>query len=191
MPNVTISVPDDLKTEMDKFSEVSWSEICRSAIARYIASRKNPTPQIQLMGQEIHLERFEYNKGYPGMYVNLLIQNNMDFEIVVDRILYNVSFIDDRGSYRGIGSDADLYKHVVGANSVGGSQFFLPIIKEKIKSLDRYITKTFQCRIACTVFVEGFGAYYHQEVHGLKIPIDEWKEFVEETIGKGEVVGKY
>jgi len=192
MPNVTITVPEELKAEMDKFSEVSWSEICRNAIARYVAARKNPTPQIQLMGKEIHLDPYDTRKGYPGMLIDILIQNNMDFDIVVDRILYTVTIIDESGSYRGVGTNADLYKRVVGANSMGGSQFFLPVMNEKIKSLDRYLkTKTFQCRIDCIVFVEDFGASFHQEVHGLKIPIDEWKDFVKNTVGKGEVVGTH
>jgi len=179
LPNVTISVPEELKTEMDKFAEVSWSEICRNAISGYIQARKNPIPQIQLRGKEIR-PYFYHESGYPGLFVDLLIQNNMGFEIVVDRILYNVRF-DIKGKIQGAGSDVDLYKRVVGANSVGVSQFFMKMTKDKIVFLDQYIEKTFQCRIECVIFVEGFNAPYRQEVYELKIPIDEWKEFVKST----------
>jgi len=179
LPNVTISVPEELKTEMDKFPEVSWSEICRNAISRYIQARKNPTPQIQLRGKEIRPYSY-HESGYPGLFIDLLIQNNMGFEIVVDRILYNVRF-DVKGNFRNVGSDVDLYKRVVSANSMGGSQFFLKMTKDKIVSLDQCIEKTFQCRIECFVFVEGFNAPYRQDLFELKIPIDEWKEFVKRS----------
>jgi len=182
MPNVTISVPDELKTEMDKFPEVSWSEICRNAIGSYIQSRKNPTPQIQLMGKEIRPYTY-HESGYPALLINLLIQNNMSFEIVVDRIIYNVKFLDAKGNYRGAGSDVDLYKRSIGANSMGGSQFFMKMTENRIMYLNKFLDKTFQCRVECIVFVEGFRAPFRQEIYELKIPIDEWREFVK-TISK-------
>ena len=32
MPTITLSVPEDLKREMDKSKEINWSEVARSAI---------------------------------------------------------------------------------------------------------------------------------------------------------------
>lgn len=185
MPNVTISVPDDLKIEMDKFPEVSWSEICRNAIGGYIQARKNPTPQIQLMGKEIRPYP-HHESGYPGLSINLLIQNNMNFEIVIDRILYNVKFRDEGGNYQVAGSDVDLYKRPIVANSMGGLQFFMKMTENRIMNLNKFFGKTFQCRIECIVFVEGFKTPYRQEVGELKIPIDEWKEFVKTISGEAQ-----
>lgn len=36
MVNITLSVPDDLKSEMEKFPEMNWSVITRAAIKRRI-----------------------------------------------------------------------------------------------------------------------------------------------------------
>lgn len=36
MPNITISVSDELFRKMKKYSEVKWSEVVRKALAEYI-----------------------------------------------------------------------------------------------------------------------------------------------------------
>ena len=38
--NLTISIPDDLKAEMDKYHEVNWDEVARNAIKSYIKIRQ-------------------------------------------------------------------------------------------------------------------------------------------------------
>ncbi len=37
MANLTLSIPPELKKEMDKFSEINWSEVARSSIKQKIA----------------------------------------------------------------------------------------------------------------------------------------------------------
>lgn len=37
MPTITLSVPEDLKQEMDEFKEMNWSEVARSAIRERVA----------------------------------------------------------------------------------------------------------------------------------------------------------
>ena len=32
MPNMTLSIPTDLKAKMDRFKEINWSEVARQAI---------------------------------------------------------------------------------------------------------------------------------------------------------------
>lgn len=32
MPNITLSIPDELKKKMDQFKEMNWSEVARQAI---------------------------------------------------------------------------------------------------------------------------------------------------------------
>ena len=32
MPNMTLSIPADLKLKMDRFKEINWSEVARQAI---------------------------------------------------------------------------------------------------------------------------------------------------------------
>ena len=36
MVNITLSIPDELKKEMEKFPEMNWSEIARAAIRKRI-----------------------------------------------------------------------------------------------------------------------------------------------------------
>ncbi|MBN1376820.1 hypothetical protein JW949_00620 [Candidatus Woesearchaeota archaeon] len=36
MPTITLSVPEDLKKEMDKSREINWSEVARTAIKKKI-----------------------------------------------------------------------------------------------------------------------------------------------------------
>ena len=36
MVNITLSIPDELKKEMEKFPEINWSEIARAAIKKRI-----------------------------------------------------------------------------------------------------------------------------------------------------------
>jgi hypothetical protein len=40
--NITLAVPDDLVSKMDKFKEVNWSAVARDAIDSYIKRRSDP-----------------------------------------------------------------------------------------------------------------------------------------------------
>ena len=37
MVNITLSIPEDLKKEMEKFPEINWSEVARDSIKKKIA----------------------------------------------------------------------------------------------------------------------------------------------------------
>ncbi len=63
MTNFTLSIPDDLKKEMDKFPEINWSEVARASIRQKIADlnflkgfrvNSDISPEeAEMMGQEI------------------------------------------------------------------------------------------------------------------------------------------
>ncbi len=36
MPNITLSIPDDIYRKMKKYSEIKWSEVVRRAIVDYL-----------------------------------------------------------------------------------------------------------------------------------------------------------
>ena len=40
MTNITLSIPDDLKEEMNKFPEINWSEVARASIKQKLADLK-------------------------------------------------------------------------------------------------------------------------------------------------------
>jgi len=180
MPNVTISVSDELKAEMDRLSEVSWSEVCRNAISHYIAQRKNPTPNIELDLRNSRLTADGFETGYPTLSIDLRIYNKMDSIITVDRILSNIAFFRQDQRFP-IGVAYDLHKRIVGANSIGGATIHLPLPKEKIRELKDKFNSTFDCRINCTVYVEDFRNEYNREVKA-KIPIDVWESVVSEAL---------
>jgi len=62
MPNITLSVPNDLKMEMDRFSEVSWSDVCRNAIRNYMESRGSVNPLAR--SKFLELKERERGLGY-------------------------------------------------------------------------------------------------------------------------------
>jgi hypothetical protein len=174
MPNVTISVPEELKAEMDKLSEVSWSEICRNAISAYIAQRKRPTPNIELSLDGAALEHEDFQTGYPTLRIDLRIHNRMNCEIMLDRIIGVVDFTHQT-LHVPAGLGYNLHKQVIGSNSTGHTQIRVVLLREKLESLASKFTKTFHCKVHCTVFIEGFKSRYDQEFT-TRIPIDEWKE---------------
>ncbi len=40
MANITLSIPDELREEMNKFPEINWSEVARASIKQKIADLK-------------------------------------------------------------------------------------------------------------------------------------------------------
>jgi hypothetical protein len=181
MPNVTISVPDDLKEEMDKLSrEVSWSEICRKAISRYLVERKNPVPRIEIDYRISTLNVKDWQTGYPTLKIDLKIFNHMASSITTDRILSVVTFwrYDERFP---VGTAYDFDKRVIGANLSGGATVKLILLKEKIQQLQDKFTSTFDCRADCTVYVEDFNQPYRREI-SFKIPIDIWQDIIKKSL---------
>ena len=181
MTNVTISVPEKLKAEMDKFPEVSWSEICRKAISQYISERKNPTPALELDIRSVRLEMY-HASGYPTLLATLRIHNKMNSTVVLDRIVFDVRFFSPQtdNMFRA-GSGFDLNRRIIDSNSIGEAQLFLPMFKEKIVELENAFTSTFPCIINCVVIANGFKNPYNQEVR-TEIPIDKWKKFTGKSL---------
>jgi len=63
MTNFTLSIPDDLKKEMNKFPEINWSEVARASMRQKIADlnflkgfrvNSDISPEeAEMMGQEM------------------------------------------------------------------------------------------------------------------------------------------
>jgi len=79
MPTITLSVPSDLKTEMDKTKFINWSEVARQAIRERvsqlailnaIAAKSKLTEKDALeIGRRIKKSMHErYKKDYPEVY---------------------------------------------------------------------------------------------------------------------------
>lgn len=79
MPTVTLSVPEELKREMEVSKEINWSEVARGAIRekvaqlrilKSIASKSKLTKKDAVeLGEKINESLHKrYQKEYPGAY---------------------------------------------------------------------------------------------------------------------------
>ena len=74
MANITLSIPPELKKEMEKFPEINWSEVARSSIKqkiielsflRGLTMDSELTPEDALkMGQEVNILLAKRYKAY-------------------------------------------------------------------------------------------------------------------------------
>ncbi len=78
MPNITLSIPEDIYKKMKKYREVKWSEVVRKAILDYIKRleeseiEKNTKEILEELGQDFKKSLSELNvekvvKGYEKM----------------------------------------------------------------------------------------------------------------------------
>jgi hypothetical protein len=180
MPNLTISVPDELKNEMDKLTEVNWSEVSRNAISAYIEQRKNPTPILDVVVRDARLDPYAYDTGNPSLKVDLWITNKMSSEIIIDRVLSTAFFIMADRHYP-IGTAYDFVIRYLPATASGMAQLYYEFSNELISILANKTKSTFKCKINCNVFVKDFKNNYSREVT-TNIPIDHWLDFVEKAV---------
>lgn len=174
MVNVTISLPEALKNKMDEHRDVNWSKLCRKAIEAYISTLENPIPKMKVELREVG---FGFAKGKPGLRLHLSFKNEMTTQLVLDRMLFDVDFIPTSGTTLSVGSSVEVRKCIVpiGRWSV---LHFIGVDPDTILLLDEQLARTFHCAAHIEMFFEGFKEAY-TESHAIKIPIDEWREFVE------------
>ena len=174
MVNVTISVPEALKSRMEAHPDVNWSKVCREAIDTYIRMLENPIPDIKVELREV---RFGYAKGKPGLLLDLSFKNEMNTQLVLDRMLFKVDFIPSPATTLSVGSGVEMNKR----NIPMGKWVTIPFVEidpDVILRLDVQLDRTFQCAAHIKAFFEGFKEAYITS-HVIKVPIDEWQRFVE------------
>jgi len=173
MVNVTISVPEALKSRMDSHPKENWSKICREAIGTHIRVLENPYPQINI---ELRDVRFDYAKGKPGIFLELVYKNQMNTQLVLDRMFFEVDFQPTPGITLTIGSSGEMRKRIVPM----GKWVMIPHVEidpDIIIRVDEQLARSFQCAVLITGFFEGFKEAYTTS-RAVKVPIDEWREFV-------------
>lgn len=176
MVNVTISITEELKAEMDKYPEVNWSKVCRDAIDTYIRIIENPSPQVEFELKDVRLQWLGVE---PRLQLDLHIRNNMKSEVVLDRLFYEVIFLTSRGSEFNIGSDVYLMK-----KSFSGTVAIYPFMRinpSKMLQVSLDITRTFACRVQFQAFFEGFKEPYNTQKEA-QIPIDFWQRFIKQVV---------
>lgn len=178
MVNFTVSIPEDLKAEMDKFPDVNWSELTRKSIQIYLQSKKNPFPSLEFEMKEAHIG-YEHDLKRPSMSLSLKVTNKFDSELVIDRILFKVEFDKEygRGKLEGAFTGQFLeYQSVRGQGESNIKITFYPEV-DMLRRLSEKLEATFWVYVTLTVFVQGF-MWPQIKVVPTKVPIDEWKNEV-------------
>jgi len=174
MVNVTISVPETLKSKMDEHPDVNWSKVCREAIDTHIRWLENPIPNIKIELDEV---RFGYQNGKPGLLLDLSFKNEMQRELMLDRMFLEVEFRPTPGITFYIGSSEEMRRRIVPR----GKWVMIPHVDvdpDTILRVDEQLARTFVCAVLITGFFEGFKEAYTIN-RAVKVPIDEWRRFVE------------
>ena len=171
MVNVTVSVTEELKAEMEKLSEVNWSEICRGAISKYIRVRKSPRPLLEFSAIR---ETCDERNGVQRISIDLSIQNLMNVDVTIDRIFYEVWLATkDRFVYASSGQY--LRKQRIPQNSKRNIRLSAEIDRFTTLELEPKFKETFNCKFVLEAFTEEFKDELHSDVI-VKIPIDEWQK---------------
>lgn len=118
MPNITLSVSEELKRRMDELPEVSWSDVCRRAIVRYIESRTKSysIPEAKLIKCNV---RCELVKRYGTLEFGFNFVNFGE-QMVLDRLLYKLVMKDESDTALFTYEGFDLRMHEILVNETLG-----------------------------------------------------------------------
>ena len=180
MPNVTISVPNELKAEMDTLSEVNWSEVCRNAISLYVEQRKNPAPKIELDLRSVRLTGYDFQTGYPAIIMDVKLSNKLSSEIVIDRMCATARFIHDLKVLT-VSQTNNLKITHVPAYDCRLFTFNFILLSDKLNTLKDEFNSSFECTIEIEVYVSGFKNSYSQTLE-TTIAIDAWQNLLKSPI---------
>jgi len=186
MVNITLTVPEDLKAEMDKYQEVNWSDVFRRGIQSYIQLRQNPVPNLDCELKAVRMSS-TWASSVPVLLVFLSVKNQMTTDIVVDRILMDLVFYEPPYQSEVLGGLHCQYfqfRHIP-ANS--SSVFEIEGYPDErfIELFTKSIQKTFTVEaLTVSTYVQGFVNPKIASKLQIRIPFDEWKEQAESALGQ-------
>lgn len=186
MVNFTVTIPEELKAEMDQYPEVNWSEMIRKSIQTYLQARQNPVPQLEFEMREAHVN---WNPFLARPNVNLLFRatNKLAADLVIDRIVYNIVFlksIHEREARGGFEGQFLQYRKLQPHKPSDIQLAFYPDV-DLLQRLTEKMESTFGLQADLTVFVQGFTNPYVTQVF-TKVPIDEWKNEAKSALNNYE-----
>ncbi len=176
LANLTISVPDELKLQMDtQFPETNWSSVCRSAIQQYVFSRQGQYPHLEMYLDSV-LQEITSEIGQPGIRTNIRVENRTALELVVDRINLVVSIVS--GAVTIVGREAwhlaPLYLY---PNRNSAANDFFSISPEDVIRTESLVKQSPVVRVKASAYVTGFQMPVQVQLQN-KIPLDEWQTFI-------------
>jgi hypothetical protein len=186
--NFTVSIPEELKTEMEKYPDVNWSNLIRKNIQNYLQNRRNTFPPLEFELKEVHLA-YSNELMQPLMILDLKVAKSLDSQIIIDRISFNVKFVKehfvqhgedylvvaarDKKALAGVFKEVLLdYLHII--KSVSDVKMSLSPSVDMLRRLNDNIHASFWVDISITAYAQGF-EYPAIKNLTIKVPIDEWK----------------
>jgi len=177
MVNFTVTIPEDLKGEMDRYQEVNWSEVFRKSVQSYIQARKNPKPSLDFECRDVFLNS-NWALSKPDVLFQLLVKNMMDVDVILDRILMDTRFYDSTEASDCVGGFECKYlePHQIPANSSLQISVRCHPDEEFVRMFSDYIENTFVVDMSITAYVQGFVNPSIKPNLQVKVPFDEWKK---------------
>ena len=174
MVNFTVALPEDLKAEMEKFSDVNWSDFIRKNIQLYLRNRKNSFPPLNF---ELEGLSVLYNADLkrPSMRLYLTVTNKMDIKLIIDRILFKVEFDKEFGRNKLEGAFVNQsleYQPILTGETKITIDFYPQL--DMLFRLNKKMDATFWVYVTLTTYVQGFESA-HTQVIWTKFPIDGWR----------------
>lgn len=197
MVNFTVSIPEDLKAEMDKFPDVNWSELTRKSIQNYLQNRRNTFPPLEFDLKEVHFTYVD-NLMQPSMSVWLKVNNKLDSQLIIDRMLFTVKFVKEhfiphgedyriveareKSALQGVFKESSLdYRSL--CSSVSNMDIRLSPPVDVLRRLNDKMQATFWIDISLMAYIQGFENPAITNL-SVKVPIDEWKNEVRVALNK-------
>jgi hypothetical protein len=176
MANLTISIPDDLKAQMDtQFPETNWSSVCRSAIQQYIFSRQGQYPHLDVFIDSI-VQEATTELGQPGIRTNLRIENRTPLELLIDRINLVISIVS--GADVIVGRETwHLAPISLYPNRSNFAQDFFPISPDELVRTESLVKQSPVIRVKVNAYVTGFQMPVQVQLQS-KVPLDDWQVFI-------------
>lgn len=189
MVNFTVSLPEELKAEMDKFPDINWSEQIRKNIQSFLLYKRNQFPPLEFELAELFFT-YANDLMQPLMVICLKVTKKMlDSQLIIDRMLFTVKFVKEhfiphgedyrvveareKKALQGIFRENLLqYTYIIKSDSDVKIPLSPPV--DLFRRLNVKMQATFWVDISLTAYVQGFE---HPAIKNLsiKVPIDEWK----------------
>jgi hypothetical protein len=198
MVNFTVSLPEELKAEMDKFPDVNWSELTRKSIQNYLRNRASIEPPLEFTLEKVdfiltdnlvwtfgvgNIRKISTQHSYigeyfvkPTMLVSLGILNKLDSQLIIDRILFYVRFAEAK-------FQENFLNYIkISPGDSGSNSVYIPL-SPPVDMLKRSSDKIQGIDILLIAYVQGFAA---PVIKGLSIsvPINDWKNQVKSVLAK-------
>jgi hypothetical protein len=171
MVNITVSIPDELKAEIDKHPEVNLSEIVRRYLKAYFQKSEGPPLENFAL---TNVEVLGFGKK-PTIRLTVQVVNKLDSDLIIDRVLFTVWF---NGNVKGDFDGQHFKYELVRANSSTSFDIYFYADVDMLRYLSNNLKETFEVQMYLDAYVQGFPYAVHlgnkQVAPRYRFPIDIW-----------------